>query len=103
ECTPDLVIMNTQLGGHDALAVLGLLRSNPALKAVPVIAVSADSAKHRVVEAARLGIRTYILHSQFCLKTLVDRVAAEIAEMEPPGNALAPESPLANAPGPTAC
>jgi CheY-like chemotaxis protein len=43
ELRPDLVLMDIQLPGIDGIAALGQLRSDPATRAIPVIAVTASA------------------------------------------------------------
>ena len=43
ELHPDLVLMDIQLPGIDGIAALGQLRSDPATRAIPVIAVTASA------------------------------------------------------------
>ena len=43
---PELVLMDIQLPGIDGIAALGQLRSDPATRAIPVIAVTASAMTH---------------------------------------------------------
>jgi two-component system cell cycle response regulator DivK len=46
ELHPQLVLMDIQLPGMDGIAALGQLRSDPATRAIPVIAVTASAMTH---------------------------------------------------------
>jgi len=46
EHQPALVLMDIQLPGIDGIAALGQLRSDPATRAIPVIAVTASAMAH---------------------------------------------------------
>ena len=46
ELRPQLVLMDIQLPGIDGIAALGQLRSDPATRAIPVIAVTASAMTH---------------------------------------------------------
>ena len=43
ERIPDLVLMDIQLPGMDGIAALGVLRADPATRAIPVMAVTASA------------------------------------------------------------
>jgi len=54
ERLPDLILMDVQLPGMDGIDALGRLRSNPATRDIPVIAVTASAMKQdrdRIMQA----------------------------------------------------
>ena len=75
---PDLVLLDIQLPGIDGFEVLRRLRELPALRAVPVVAVSANAMTADLEEAERAGFADYLtkpLHLPRLL-ALVDRLLA---------------------------
>ena len=75
---PDLVLLDIQLPGMDGFEVLRRLRELPALRAVPVVAVSANARVSDLEDAQRAGFADYLtkpLHLPRLL-ALVDRMLA---------------------------
>src|SRR5256885_15734158 len=56
---PALILMDIQLPGIDGIAALGQLRSDPATRAVPVIAVTASAMTHDRQKIMAAGLRGY--------------------------------------------
>lgn len=59
-CEPDLVLMDIQLPGMDGYEALRLLRQNPRLDTVPVVAVTAFAMRGDRERAAREGFDGYL-------------------------------------------
>ena len=59
-CEPDLVLMDIQLPGIDGYEALRLLRQNPQLDGVPVVAVTAFAMREDRERAAREGFDGYL-------------------------------------------
>lgn len=59
-CEPDLVLMDIQLPGMDGYEALRLLRQNPRLNTVPVVAVTAFAMREDRERAAREGFDGYL-------------------------------------------
>jgi len=59
-CEPDLVLMDIQLPGMDGYEALRLLRQNPGLDAVPVVAVTAFAMREDRERASREGFDGYL-------------------------------------------
>jgi CheY-like chemotaxis protein len=57
---PDLIILDINLPGMDGYRALGKLRSFPAIKATPVIALSALAMAKDVEKGLRAGFREYL-------------------------------------------
>ena len=57
---PDLVLLDIQLPGIDGFEVLRLMRELPALRRVPVIAVSANAMPDDLEDARRAGFADYL-------------------------------------------
>jgi putative nucleotidyltransferase with HDIG domain len=71
---PDLVLLDLGMPVMDGLAVLQRIRYAAATKHTPVIVLSAESDRNRVMQAAQLGISGFLLKSQFSLKAMVESV-----------------------------
>jgi CheY-like chemotaxis protein len=78
---PDLVLLDLCLPGIDGEAVLARLRETPATAALPVIVVTAQSDRQRVMRIARHGVTGYLVKpfdpNQF--DTLVEQTLRERA------------------------
>ena len=59
-CRPDLVLMDIQLPGIDGYEALRLLRLNPQLDGVPVVAVTAFAMREDRERASREGFDGYL-------------------------------------------
>jgi PAS domain S-box-containing protein len=60
QARPDLVLLDIQLPGIDGFEVLRRLRSQPATRRIPVVAVSANAMKSDIEEAMRAGFDAYL-------------------------------------------
>lgn len=88
---PDLILLDVSMPVMDGIAFLTALRAHPSTAGVPVILLTADSDKARVLEAAKLGAKHYLIKSQFSLPDLLKRVKEQVAAALPP--AAAPAKP----------
>jgi len=59
ERLPDLILMDVQLPGMDGIDALGRLRSNPATRDIPVIAVTASAMKQDRERIMQAGFDDY--------------------------------------------
>ena len=57
---PDVVLLDIHLPGMDGYAVLKTLQSDPVLRRVPVVALSADAMPAQVERGLRAGFRDYL-------------------------------------------
>jgi two-component system cell cycle response regulator len=92
---PDLIVCDVQLPGMDGLAVAAALKADPALSAIPRVAVTA---------LAMLGDRERVLAGGFdaYVSKPIDpaRFVEQIEELMPPGSASTPQARFADsAPG----
>ncbi|MBX3390609.1 MAG: response regulator [Phycisphaeraceae bacterium] len=79
EVKPDLVLLDLGMPVLDGLSVLRYMRNEPTFKTTPVIVLSAESDRVRIVEAMKLGIAGYLLKASFSLKELLSRVKEQFA------------------------
>jgi cellulose synthase/poly-beta-1,6-N-acetylglucosamine synthase-like glycosyltransferase/FixJ family two-component response regulator len=77
EAIPDLIVLDIMMPGIDGLALLTQLRADPAIRAVPVIMLTAKGATDDVVAGLGLGADDY-LSKPFAMSELVARVRAKV-------------------------
>ncbi|HEV7731446.1 MAG TPA: response regulator, partial [Candidatus Binatia bacterium] len=61
EIKPDLILLDVEMPEMDGIEVLRNLRDDPETRAIPVIMLTAQSAKEVVMQAARHGVLAYIV------------------------------------------
>ncbi len=71
---PDLILLDISMPKMDGLTCLATMRQDPHLMHIPVIMLTADSDKDHIIQAAKLGVKNYLLKSQFSTEELLDRV-----------------------------
>lgn len=77
---PDLVILDLGMPVMDGLSVLRTIRAQRAMKALPVLILSAEAERGKVVHAVQLGVSGYMLKSAFSLKELLARVKGVVGD-----------------------
>jgi two-component system, cell cycle response regulator len=70
---PDVILLDYTMPVMDGFEVLARLRSDPDLKATPVIMLTAEAGRETVVKIAKLGVRDYLI-KPFKSELLVERV-----------------------------
>lgn len=60
QCLPDLVLLDIRLPDIDGFAVLRALRSDPQLRDIPCVAVSAAAMPHEIAAATAAGFDAYL-------------------------------------------
>lgn len=58
---PDLIILDVTMPVMDGVTMLTQLKADEALKAIPVIMLTAESGRENVLQIARLGVRDYLV------------------------------------------
>ena len=58
---PDLIILDVTMPVMDGVTMLTKLKEDPALKAIPVIMLTAESGRENVLLIAKLGVRDYLV------------------------------------------
>jgi len=71
---PDLVLLDVTMPVMDGVTMLTQLKEDPALKAIPVIMLTAESGRDNVMHIARLGVRDYLV-KPFKEEQLVEKVS----------------------------
>lgn len=58
---PDLILLDVTMPVMDGVTMLTQLKADEALKAIPVIMLTAESGRENVLQIARLGVRDYLV------------------------------------------
>jgi len=91
---PRLILLDLNMPSLDGLDVIRAMNAMPPEFQVQVILLTADSDRTRVIEAARLGVKDYILKRSFSFGTLLERVS-RYAPLPTAGTAGAPAASAA--------
>lgn len=70
---PDVIILDLTMPVMDGAEMLAKMKSNPDLKSIPVVMLTAEAGRETVLKIARLGVRDYVI-KPFKEELLVDRV-----------------------------
>lgn len=84
---PDLVILDLTMPIMDGVEMLSKLKSNPDLKAIPVIMLTAEAGRENVLKIAKMGVRDYLV-KPFREDVLIERVG-RVIDLKPKGDKLA--------------
>ncbi len=85
---PDLIVLDITMPVMNGVEMLDKLKSDPALKEIPVIMLTAESGKDNVMQIVKMGVRDYLV-KPFKGEQLIERVEKIIKldakkEEEPP-------------------
>ena len=80
---PDIIILDYTMPMMDGFEFLARLRSDPTLKATPVIMLTAEAGRDTVMRIAKLGVRDYLI-KPFKGELLAERVG-RIISLNPAG------------------
>jgi two-component system cell cycle response regulator len=58
---PDLILLDVTMPVMDGVTMLTKLKEDPALKAIPVVMLTAESGRDNVLQIAKLGVRDYLV------------------------------------------
>jgi two-component system, cell cycle response regulator len=79
--TPDLILLDVTMPVMDGVEMLTKLKSDPVLKSIPVMMLTAEGGREHVLKIAKIGVRDYIV-KPFKEDVLVDK-AARIIDLSP--------------------
>jgi two-component system cell cycle response regulator len=79
--SPDLILLDVTMPVMDGVEMLTRLKSDVALKAIPVIMLTAEGGRDHVLKVAKLGVRDYIV-KPFKEELLVEK-AGRIVDLKP--------------------
>jgi len=82
---PDIILLDITMPVMDGVEMLTKLKSDPALKAIPVIMLTAEAGRENVMKIAKIGVRDYIV-KPFKEEVLVDKVS-RVVDLRPAGEA----------------
>lgn len=74
---PDVIILDLTMPVMDGAEMLAKLKANPALKAIPVIMLTAEAGRENVLRIAKMGVRDYLI-KPFKETMLIDRIGRVI-------------------------
>ena len=80
---PDIIILDITMPIMDGYETLTKLKSDPELKGIPVIMLTAEAGKDNVLRIAKLGVRDYLI-KPFKEELVVDRVG-RVIDLKPKG------------------
>ncbi|MFO1497039.1 MAG: response regulator [Verrucomicrobiota bacterium] len=81
---PDLVILDLTMPIMDGVEMLSRLKSDPELKTIPVVMLTAEAGRENVLRIARMGVRDYLV-KPFREEALIERVG-RIIDLKPKGD-----------------
>jgi two-component system, cell cycle response regulator len=82
---PDIIILDITMPVMDGYEALSKLKSDPDLKGIPVIMLTAEAGRENVLKIAKQGVRDYLI-KPFKEELIVDRVS-RIIDLKPKGGA----------------
>lgn len=74
---PDLILLDYTMPIMDGFEMLNKMKSDPDLKKIPVIMLTAEAGKETVMKIAKLGVRDYLI-KPFKEELVVDRVGRHL-------------------------
>lgn len=80
---PDIIILDITMPIMDGYETLTKLKSDPELKGIPVIMLTAEAGKDNVLRIAKLGVRDYLI-KPFKEEVVIERVG-RIIDLKPKG------------------
>jgi two-component system, cell cycle response regulator len=78
---PDLILLDITMPVMDGVEMLTKVKSDPALKQIPVIMLTAEGGRDNVLKIAKIGVRDYIV-KPFKEEVLVEK-AGRIIDLKP--------------------
>src|SRR5438552_3599208 len=74
---PSVIILDLTMPVMDGAEMLSKLKSNPDLKSIPVIMLTAEAGRENVLRIAKMGVRDYLI-KPFKEEILIDRAGRVI-------------------------
>jgi two-component system cell cycle response regulator len=79
--SPDLILLDVTMPVMDGVEMLTKLKSDPALKAIPVMMLTAEGGRDNVLKIAKIGVRDYLV-KPFKEEVLLEK-AGRIIDLKP--------------------
>ncbi len=83
---PDVVLLDVTMPVMDGVEMLTKMKSDPVLKPIPVVMLTAEAGRENVLKIAKIGIRDYIV-KPFKEEVLIEKVS-RILDLRPLGDAV---------------
>jgi two-component system, cell cycle response regulator len=80
---PDIILLDITMPVMDGITMLAKLKENDKFKGVPVIMLSAESGREKVLQLAKLGIHDYI-SKPFRCDLLVEKIGHAVRLVKKP-------------------
>lgn len=81
--SPDVILLDVTMPVMDGVEMLTKLKSDPSLKGIPVIMLTAEGGRDNVLKIAKIGVRDYIV-KPFKEELLVEKVG-RVIDLKPIG------------------
>jgi CheY-like chemotaxis protein len=78
----DMMLLDITMPEMSGLDVLRAVRADPALRNLPVVLLTAAAERQSVLQARDLGVRHYLLKSEFTLDNMFSRVEQLFSEVQ---------------------
>jgi two-component system cell cycle response regulator len=91
---PDLILLDVTMPVMDGVEMLTRLKTDPELKGIPVVMLTAEAGRENILKIAKIGVRDYIV-KPFTEPVLVEKLG-RIMTFEPAGASAAPAAGGAN-------
>jgi two-component system, cell cycle response regulator len=79
--TPDMILLDITMPVMDGVEMLTKIKSDPALKAIPIIMLTAEGGRDNVLKIAKIGVRDYIV-KPFKEEVLVEK-CGRVIDLKP--------------------
>lgn len=79
--TPDLILLDVTMPVMDGVEMLTKLKSDPALKGIPVMMLTAEGGRDHVLKIAKIGVRDYLV-KPFKEDVLIEK-AGRVIDLKP--------------------
>jgi two-component system cell cycle response regulator len=83
--SPDLILLDVTMPVMDGVEMLTKLKSDPALKGIPVMMLTAEGGRDNVLKIAKIGVRDYLV-KPFKEDVLLEK-AGRVIDLKPLGDA----------------
>lgn len=81
--TPDLILLDQSMPVMDGFTFLGQLRRLEATKKTPVIMLTVSADRSAILQAAQMGVSSFLLKANYSTSELINRVESLIGAAEP--------------------
>ncbi|HEY0967476.1 MAG TPA: response regulator [Opitutaceae bacterium] len=79
--SPDLILLDVTMPVMDGVEMLTKLKADPALKAIPVMMLTAEGGRDHVLKIAKIGVRDYLV-KPFKEEVLIEK-AGRVIDLKP--------------------